>query len=445
MNVAARLRAARSNAIVRSIGGVGAAALIAQAIGLAMSPFVARLFTQSDFGRFGLFFGLANVLATLAVVGLPDALLAPADEREARALLAGGAVCVVAASPLLAAITLGLVHFELFGLGELPVWTAWLMGFDVAAIGGVMLLQMWIIRRRRFRALAGGHVTLGIARSAGQLTTGSIGAGFLGLGLAEAVSRVAVVLVLMRSAREDLRLARSVSAREIRAALSRYRHFPLFRTPSTLANNVGTAMPAALVTMAYGVSATGLYTLMATVLVAPSGLVQKAVGDVFIGHFAHEFRTDRRRAQRFLLNVALALVVLSILPAVMLRYWGAPMFAVVFGERWRDAGQLAGIMVPVLVADFVIGPLGGALSVVNRPEAKLVFDALRLAGLVAAYALATHASAPLAGMMTYFAVFGVASYVVYGLLIYLGTAHPKPIAGPPLDLENGGATSLLDA
>jgi O-antigen/teichoic acid export membrane protein len=308
-----------------------------------------------------------------------------------------------------------------------------------------MLLQMWIIRRRRFRALAGGHVTLGIARSAGQLGAGSIGAGFLGLGLAEALSRTAVLLVLMRSAREDLRLARSVSAREIRAALSRYRHFPLFRTPSTLANNVGTAMPAALVTMAYGVSATGLYTLMATVLVAPSGLVQKAVGDVFIGHFAHEFRKNRRRAQQFLVNVALALVVLSIVPAVILRLWGAPMFAMVFGEKWRAAGHLAGIMVPVLMADFVIGPLGGALNVVNRPEAKLVFDVLRLAGLVAAYALAMHASAPLAGMMTYFSAFGVASYVVYGLLIYLGTARPKPIAGPPLDLESGGATSLLDA
>src|SRR4029079_2588017 len=124
----------------------------------------------------------------------------------------------------------------------------------------------------------------------------------------------------------------------------------------------------------------GLYTLMWSVIVAPGGLVQKAVGDVFIGHFAERFRTDRPTARRFLLRTAVVLSLISLGPGLVLWLWGGPGFAFLFGEPWRPAGRLASRMVRLLMADLVIGPLGGALNVANRPDAKLYFDAARLGG-----------------------------------------------------------------
>jgi O-antigen/teichoic acid export membrane protein len=307
------------------------------------------------------------------------------------------------------------------------------MGLEVMAIGIVMLLQMWIIRRRRFRALAHSHVVLGATRGLGQIGAGVLHTGFFGLGLSEVISRVAVVGVLVRETAADLRIAGSLRGSRVAHVAWRYRHFPMFRTPSTLANNIGSAMPPALVTMAYGVSSAGLYMLMSAVIVAPSGLVQKAVGDVFLGHFAERFRTDRGAARRFLLGVAMALVTLSIIPAVLLWGWGPAIFAFLFGEKWRAAGRLAGLMSPLLIADFTIGPLGGTLNVANRPELKLLFDVTRLCGFAAAYLLTTHARAPLESMVQLFAVFGVIAYVVYGAIIYLSMNNPRPAAAAIAD------------
>lgn len=428
-----KLARALSSQVVRSIGGVGGAALFAQGIGLAVSPISSRLFSQAEFGQFGLFFGLANVLSTVAVLGWADAILAPSDDDEAKALLAVGLWCVLIASPVVAAATGALIHWRLFGYGALPWWSAVLMAAEVVAIGVVMLLQMWIIRMRRFRALAHGHAVLGTIRSIGQVVAGVLRSGFLGLGLSEVLSRAAVGLVLTHASIEDLRVARSLSVSRVSQVAWKYRHFPMFRTPSTFANNVGSAMPAALVTMAYGVSSAGLYMLMSTVIVAPSGLVQKAVGDVFLGHFAERFRKDPDAARRFLLGVALTLATLSIIPAVLLWEWGPSIFGVLFGENWRAAGRLAGTMAPLLMADFAIGPLGGTLNVANRPESKLVFDVVRLSGFAAAYLLATRSGAPLESMVQSFAIFGVVAYVVYGTLIYLGTRYPRAQRSPTVD------------
>jgi O-antigen/teichoic acid export membrane protein len=298
-----------------------------------------------------------------------------------------------------------------------------------------MLLQMWLIRQRRFRALAAGHLAQGLTRSGAQILAGVARAAYAGLAGGEIVGRWCVVFVLARPLRSELAAAVRHRSRELGRVVWRYRLFPIFRTPSTLANNLGTALPLAFVTMAYGVSAAGLFTLMSTVLVAPSGLVQKAVGDVFLGHFAERFRVDPVRARRFLLTVSAALAVLSLVPALIIGLWGAPAFALLYGAKWRLAGRLASLMVPVLMADLVIGHMGGALNVVNRPDAKLYFDAARLGGYAAAYWVATRAGMPLEGMVTLFAQFSVLAYALYAAIIWFAIRHPRPVAQVTGDLQ----------
>ncbi len=413
------------NPILRSIGGVGAAAIVGQLVALAASPVVSRLFAQGDIGKFGLFFSLANVLVTIATLGLQDALLAAPNGPDARALTAACLYSMLVTSPLLAAATWLLIRFGLFGYGALPPWAAILMAFEIVAIGAVMLFQMSLIRAQGFRRLASGHVTQGVARAASQVGAGLVALAFFGLAAADVVSRALVAVVLGRGLQADLGEAKRVPLREVVNVAWRYRMFPFFRTPSTLAHNLGTALPPALVTMAYGVDSGGVYTLMFGVLVVPAGLVQKAVGDVFLGHFAERFHADRHAARRFLAQVALALLAISAGPALLLGLWGEPMFAFVFGEKWRVAGALASLMIPLLVADLTIGPLGGALNVANRPDAKLVFDALRLSGYASAYLIATKRAMPLSGMVALFAWFGVVAYIVYGTLIYFSTRYPR--------------------
>jgi O-antigen/teichoic acid export membrane protein len=427
-------RRTSSGSVLRSIGGVGGAAAFAQAITLLSTPFVSRLFTEAELGRFGLFFSLANVLVTLALLGLTDAMIAAHADDDADTLLAAAILSTAIMSPILGLATFAIVRFRLFGYGELPLWTAIPMTLEVAAISAIMILQAWLIRIRRFRLLAAGHLVLGGLRGGGPVIAGFTGLGFFGLVIAELASRVGLVAVLGRPLLADLVRARARSVRHVVRTVWRYRIFPIFRTPSTFANNLGTALPPTLVAMVYGVSAAGSYTLMSSVLVAPTALVQRAVGDVFLGHFSEQFRHDPEAARRFLVRVNLALLAIALAPSLILLMWGEPIFALVFGAKWRAAGTLASIMAPALLGELSVGPLGAVLNVVNRPDAKLLFDLTRIAGYGGAYLIATTGGLPLTGMVSYLAVFSLVSYSVYAVLIHLGARYPRAVADSTSDL-----------
>ena len=274
--------------------------------------------------------------------------------------------------------------------------------------------------------MAYGHLAQGVARAVGQVGAGILAMGFHGLAAADMFCRISVIATLLGATRKDLEKIRRYRLADIRRVIWRFRLFPLFRTPSMLVNNLGTALPPVLVTMRYGVAAGGLFTLMASVVVAPSGLIQKAVGDVFLGHFALRFHRDREGAVKFAYRVAIALAVLSLIPASLLYFWGPSAFALLFGEKWRLAGKLASVFVPLLMADVALGPLAGTLNVVNRPDAKMFFDAARITAILGAHQVASAAGLPLEGMVALFAQFGVLAYLFFAVLIYYGVTHPRP-------------------
>ena len=412
--------------ITRSIAGIGGAAAAGQLLTFMASPVVSRLFDQEAFGRFGLFFSLANVLAILATLGLQDAIFAARQESHARILFQAALRLLLIFSPLLGLSAYVLIHFNILGYGALPGWAAPLLALEVAIISATAVFQVWLVQGKRFRPLAASYLIQGGARPGTQIAAGFGHFGFSGLIGAELASRATVLGTLLWAGWSDLRTTFGTVTRENCVTIAReYRSFLFFRTPSALLFNFGTALPPALITAAYGVSPAGLYTFMFSVIVAPIAFAQKAIGDVFLGHFAALFKTDPRQAQRFLQRILCGLFAGSTLPAALLWFQGADLFALVFGEPWRESGRLAGIIAPLFMCDLAIGPVTQVLNVVNRPQFKLVFDLGRITAYLAAYFLATRQHASLPEMVRYLAWFGTVSYVIYLGLILHGVASFK--------------------
>jgi O-antigen/teichoic acid export membrane protein len=423
------------NRVVRSIFGIGAAASSGHLISLAAAPIASRLFTATEFGQFGLFFSLANVLATLALLGLQDALLAAPKEQDALAILRTGLLAAVVSSPLLGLLTYLLIRLKLFGYSALPPWSAPLIALDVLAITVVTHAQMWTLRRGFFRHLAWGHFTIGAGRGVTQVATGTVGLGYGGLVISEILTRTSVALLLLAQVATDVRAAVRIPAREARAVVWRYRIFMFFRTPSTLAYNLGSALPPILVTMAHGVKESGVYTLMYGAIAVPGSLVQKAIGDVFLSHFAASFASDRSAARTLLFRNAAALLILSSTMGLIIFVWGPELFAFVFGPQWREAGVFAQLIVPLVVLDMSVGPLGGVLNVAHRPDAKLIFDVARIAGFCSAYWVTVVTHAPVTTTVAHLAWFGSVSYVIYLGLILFAAFQPRR-------LESGSGDSI---
>lgn len=419
--------------IGHSILRVGGATVIAQAVGLAAIPVLSRVYDETAFGVFGLFFNLVTVTGVVSTLGLHEAVLAPHRRADALALLGAGVVANAVMSILIALFAFGLIRGNAFGLGVLPVWSAALVAPAQWLIGMTMILQIWTVRKRAVNSLALASISQGVGRAGTQAALGlTVGGGWLGLLAGEIVGRGLAVGTMASRCWPDLRLSARVSLRKMTAAVIRFREFPLWRTPSHLANNLAATMPLFLMASVFAPQTVGQFAFMMMIVVAPVGLVLRAVGDVFLGEFGARFRSDPRSARTLLHRTAGALAAITVPPSLLLAFAGAPLFALVFGSNWREAGMMAAVYVPVLVGNLVVAPLGGVLNVTRRPSFKLAVDliGITLQAIGFGWARLTGAGA-VATAGAIFAGYAIA-FAVYFALILIAVDHPgrRNGAGP---------------
>lgn len=427
MNRVGRLLAAVAGAgsMGHSILRVGGATVFAQAIGLAAIPVLSRVFDEAAFGMFGLFFNLVTVTGVVSTLGLHEAVLAPHRRTDSLALLGAGMVINTLMSFLVAVLAFGLIRSDVFGLGVLPLWSAALVLPTQWLIGMTMMLQIWAVRKRAVNSLALASMAQGVGRAGAQVGLGlTLGAGWLGLLAGEVVGRGLAVATMASRCWPDLRLAARLSPRRMMQAVVRFRDFPLWRTPSHLANNLASTMPLFLMASVFPAPTIGQFAFMMMIVVAPIGLVLRAVGDVFLGEFGLRFRRDPQSARMLLYRTAALLALPSIPAGILLMAIGAPAFGLVFGENWREAGLMASVYAPVLVANLVVAPLGGVLSVVRRPSYKLYVDLAGIALQAAGFAWAQMTGAD--AIITAAAIFAgyFTAYLIYLALIFFAASNP---------------------
>lgn len=415
--------------IGRSMMRVGGATVIAQAVGLAVIPVLSRVFDETAFGTFGLFFNLVTLTGVVSTLGLHEAVLAPHRRTDSLALLGAGVVVNSVMSVIIAVLALGLIGGDVFGLGILPLWSAALVAPTQWLIGMTMMLQIWTIRKQAVNSLALASIAQGVGRASAQVMLGlTTGAGWLGLLAGEMVGRGLAVATMASRCWPDLRVATRISPSRMVGAVVRFRDFPLWRTPSHLANNLASTMPLFLMASVFAAPTVGQFAFMMMIVAAPIGLVLRAVGDVFLGEFGVRFRRDPRSARVLLYRTALMLTLASVPAGVLLMFVGAPVFAFFFGANWREAGLMASVYAPVLVGNLVVAPLGGALNVVRRPSLKLFVDLTGIvlqavgfgwARMIGADAIVT-AAAIFAGYFT--------AYLIYFALIIFAVSNPGRVS-----------------
>lgn len=421
----ARLRALGGNGILRSMGGVGAAAVASQLLALAAAPLLTRLYDQESFGALSAFVSFSNIAATAILFGLNEAQIATPRDDTATAVFGAALWSALLLSPVAAVLGLWLVEIGWLGLDVLPRGLGWLLVPQILILALFSHLQGFVIRTRRFAAVGRSYVGLGAARAALQIAGGAAGAGPAGLAGGEMLGRGVAVAILAHALRVELVQALRVTPGTMARALRQVRHFPLYRTPSALATALATGLPTLVVADRYGAVPAGYFGLMLTVLVAPVALVQKAVGDVFLGHFAERLRGAPDAARRLLMRVLAVLAAGGAAFAGLLALFAPELFAILFGDRWRPAGVYAAAAAPWMGLSLVVLPISSALTAANRPGLKLIFDALYLGAIGAAWVIAARLQLAPVAFIALLAWLISAALAVYLAVIIHASRNPK--------------------
>lgn len=376
----------------------------AQALAYLARPLLTRLFTPEAFGILGFYLAVVTVLSTVASGKYEDAILLPADRREA-------------AGVYTLALALGFVAF-LASLALLPLRGPIAAALDRPDAAVALLFvppallatvwgrasELWLTRADRFGAISGARIAQNGAMVPVQVGVGLAGAAASGLIGGHVLGRIVGTLVVTAQAWRDVEVRRW-NAAELRRLASRYRRFPLFAMPSGFLNTFSMQLPAFFLLAYFSPDVLGYYALAYGTLAIPMQLVGGSVGQVYFARAA-----EARHAGTLgplTRSVFARLSALGLFPMAALALAAPAVFSVVFGAEWREAGLYAQLMAPWLYFVFVSVPLSNLFDLLERQPLELAFNAVMVVMRAAALGIGGWMGSPIWAVGLYAAVSAV--------------------------------------
>jgi O-antigen/teichoic acid export membrane protein len=357
----------------RNVLTVLGGALGAQALPLLVAPLITRLCTPADMGTFSVWLGVVAVTAIAATLRMETAMILDHDAKAQQTCF--GVVCDTASITAIG-VTLFAACGHLAGwpiVGSLP-WTS------VVTIGlGTWLTAMmqttlaYATSHRAFGKAARAKVIGAGTIALGQLALLYAGGGGAGLLAGQLVGLAAGLAAAHRLLAPPPGRPGTSFSQEGRAYLHRHRAFWHFSLPSNLLNALVGQLPLLMIGMRYGVLSAGLFALTQRVLAAPISLLAASVLEVFKRQSVHDFQTlgNCSDAYRYTFKTLLSL---GVVPFVILFLCSPALFAWIFGEAWRQAGELAQILAPLYFLNFIASPLSYVFFVAGKQKMELIWQ-----------------------------------------------------------------------
>jgi O-antigen/teichoic acid export membrane protein len=382
-----------------------------QGLVLLSYPFLTRLYDPADFGLLTVFTAIVGIIGVVSAASLESAIPIPKDVKEAVAVAWAGLFCVgiVTACTVIVGFVAGTQIAALLGVPRLSdMW--WLVPLAVLAIGVYLIFSEWMIRNRSYARLGRRNLLQGLGQVSTQVGLGLAGVKPLGLLLGLPVGRIfGVGGVAVRGGllREPIP---KLSA--IKAAVRRYRRFPLIASWSNLLNTVGLEVPLLVIAALYGDVQAGLIGLTVRVIAGPATIIGQAVSQVFTGEVGARLRDTAGPLAPWVKRGVLRLLALGALPTVLLVLLGPDLFRIVFGEQWVDAGRYAQLLAVAYLAAFCVGPITPTLFLLERQGLELTWVIVRLTLTIGAPLACGLAGAPITLAIVLLSLAHVLSYVL---------------------------------
>lgn len=382
------------------------ASILGQVVALAITPVLSRVYGPRAFGLLATYVAIVAIAGTVAALRYDLAIPLPKSSNDSRALAWLSviiSVLVVVLTIVAASVLVFLNNRGAVRLNDDLVEAWWIIPIGIGFTALLSISYGVSMRNNDFRRLAASRFMQPFATSISQLLLVAIGGFGLIFGYVIGMA-LAILAAIRRSDPNRLPISRASMMNNAK----RYKHFPIYSTPSALLNVGSLQMAPIILASSYGLAAAGSFGMAVRVLSMPTMVIGSAIGQVFLSKGVEWGRQGRLADHT--LRVHGALTWMGLLPLVVLLLAAPELFTLVLGQEWAESGRYAQWMAPWLFFQFLWSPLSNINIILEQQREALVGQlaglTVRVSGLLACILSGR-------GALVTIAVFSVLSAAVY--------------------------------
>ena len=339
---------------------------IAQAIPIAISPILTRIYTPEDFGLFALFLAITNIIGSVANGRYELAIMLPEKEEDAINTAALGFIISSILSLLILILVILFNNFfvNLIGNEEIGFWL-YFVPITVFLLGLWNVLSYYNNRKKNYKDLRNAHIIRSIVLASTHLIIGFVKSGVTGLISGEILSKLSANSRLLKNILKDKLLISKITKRKMINMAKRYKNFPMISLPSSFTTELYANLFSVLLSSLYNVALLGHYYMAQRVLGLPSALLGVSIGQVFFQSAVKE--KEKTGQARVIFKSTVKKLFLIALPFFLTSFFIVEdLFAFVFGENWRIAGTYSQILIPIFFVRLLSTPVSMINTVFER-------------------------------------------------------------------------------
>ena len=349
---------------------------IAQAIPIAISPILTRIYTPENFGVFAIFIAISSIFGSIANARYEQAIMLPKKDEDAINIFALSFIITIILSLLLLICVVVINNFytELIDNKEILFWL-YFIPLSVLLTGVYNILNYFNNRKQNYSDIANATITKSIVSATIQLLFGLLKSGVMGLIGGQLISNFFANLKLIKNITNEKELLFSIKKLKLIAVAKKYRNFPKYSLLAVLANTFSVHFTNILISSFYSISTLGFYSLVQRVLGMPTALIGGAIGQVFFQEATKEKQRTGKITHTFT-STFIKLLVLGFPTFGILFFIIEDLFALVFGEEWRIAGVYAKVVIPLFFIKFISSTLSKTLIIFEKQKSELLINLL---------------------------------------------------------------------
>jgi len=338
------------NTLILSFGTISA-----QFIPFIALPFLTRIYDQTDFGQFALYFSIVAILNVFTTFRLDQTLVLAKEKSEMTQRLR------TLTAQLLSITTILLIAvYSIDSVQEFIVLDSfYLKVLPIGAFASAMILcftyaLLWLDKYKLLaifkitNALL--YVSLALVLPYVTTTVNGIIVGWL---VGQLIICLAIAIYLLAN-------KISLSPRFNANIYREYKDVLYFNFPSSLISKIAQEIPSIAISKIYSLSALGIYGMIIRVLGAPISLIGTAVSQVLLKDIASRINGNSSikttvKTSAILLSciASIMLIALYILPQSF--------YKLVLGTQWESLGIYLNILAPAFALKLVVVPLSSLL------------------------------------------------------------------------------------